>query len=158
MEQAIASVFAKTSTIQLISSTLSLFIKVLLVVGCIHSISIVQAQGQPISTSDIEAQLNDITSSSKKAEWQVKDIIKTATGDDLVRAQLKLVSIYRKSGQQAKSEQLLNELVTALPTYHDELKIKVLISAAFLKGAKITMPKPLISSSIRPCLSHYPRP
>ncbi|KPZ73465.1 Signal transduction histidine-protein kinase BaeS [Shewanella sp. P1-14-1] len=136
MEQAIASVFAKTSTIQLISSTLSLFIKVLLVVGCIHSISIVQAQGQPISTSDIEAQLNDITSSSKKAEWQVKEIIKTATGDDLVRAQLKLVSIYRKSGQQAKSEQLLNELVTALPTYHDELKIKVLISAAFFERRK----------------------
>ncbi|QLE86632.1 tetratricopeptide repeat protein [Shewanella sp. Scap07] len=133
MEQVIVSIFAKVSHMQPRDSTLGLMLKVLMLFGCLYNIGDARAQGQPMPISDIEAQLNDIVSSSKDPELQVKQIIKAATGDDRVLAKLKLVSIYRKSGQQAQSEQLLNELMTALPSYSDELKIKILISAAFLE-------------------------
>ncbi|NKF50798.1 tetratricopeptide repeat protein [Shewanella sp. WXL01] len=125
-----------------INSALGLCFKVLFFVACIQSIIIfqvqaqAQTQAQPPLTSNIEAQLNDITSASKSAEQQVKQIIKTATGDDLVHAQIKLVSIYRRSSQQAKSEQLLNDLVSALPGYNNELKVKVLISTALFERHK----------------------
>ncbi|MBR9728014.1 ATP-binding protein [Shewanella intestini] len=93
-------------------------------------------RAQPLQVqqlSPMEVALNDIVSSSKEAERQVRALGANAKGDDLVYVKLKLVTIYRKSGQQARSEQLLNRLLTALPSYNTTLKIKVLISAAFFE-------------------------
>lgn len=74
---------------------------------------------------DIQQQLDNINSAGPEDEQKVMAIIEQSDGAMLVKAKLKLASIYRRSSQHELAETLLTELLTNVDTYEKELQISV---------------------------------
>lgn len=80
----------------------------------------------------LQAKLAEVIGASKADEAKVEHLLTEATGLKLIAVKLKLISIYRKSGQPSKAESMLSGLLDNLPQYDNKMKIEVLISQAQL--------------------------
>jgi len=82
------------------------------------------------SEENVLVLLDQINTSNKSDENKIKLIMDNAHGDELVFAQLKLVSVYRNSDQHQLAKSLLEDLLKRLDSFNNSLQIEILISAA----------------------------
>lgn len=85
------------------------------------------------SSDSVEAQLKAIRTASKEDENKVKAILAQAKGDDIVRARIKLISIYRRSGQSDLAKSLLDEILAKKDDYTGKLKLNIIVSWALFE-------------------------
>ncbi|REL25605.1 hypothetical protein DXX93_02925 [Thalassotalea euphylliae] len=88
------------------------------------------------TSPSITAKLAKIEGADPIAEQAVMALITELSGTDKVYAQLKLVSIYRRSAQVEKASTLLQALNKAVAELSNELQLEVLISGAELERKK----------------------
>ena len=86
--------------------------------------------------SPIKAQLAKIEGADPSAEQAVTALIAELSGEDRIYAQLKLVSIYRRSAQVEKASNLLKTLNKTVAELSNELQLEVLMSEAELERKK----------------------
>lgn len=82
--------------------------------------------------SVLEAKLSAIKTASKEDENKVKQLITTVAGAEKVKAEIKLVSIYRRSGQLDAAKALVKALREKQSSFDNALQLDIVISQARL--------------------------